>query len=305
MARKQQNKNDLWYESEKRLRHADAVINKNTGDIVKIDNNNLHTLHEYMLDQYNSYTRIGETYFESQINIGIKCRIKDPKTLRKYFKILISLNLLEIIGKKGRSDVYRVYSVGSQEKNLEFQYPVLEDGETPSYDHQKLLKSLKGAGDGKNNNMGGGEQCRVECADVPASMVTPLQPVLFMNKTLENKTQKNNKVDLPCQVYLQKLTSPVLEFLKVGISRNTIDRIRNQKKTSEFSHSIIGVWEFTSRREALRCENKIKNEFATNVINKKWMSDGYTETCYIKDEDMIVSTINKYATNKGATRIIG
>lgn len=122
---------------------------------------------------------------------------------------------------------------------------------------------------------------------------------------LENRLRSVEVEKVGHQLYLQRLTSPHVRCLKIGISKDTLKRIKQQRKDTQFKHELVGVWEFSDAKQSRSCEDKIKRSFRSGVIEKSWMPDGYTETLDAADENLIVNTITTYARSVGATRIIG
>lgn len=129
--------NERWYKSENRLFHADTVTNKSTGEVVEISNS-LEKLYAYMLNQYRYRKGLKQPFAESQERLGTIARIGDPKKKTKpQIDKLIALGLVEITGKVGRCNIYKVIDVDKVAGNLEFSYP--EWAGEPMYDHEKRL----------------------------------------------------------------------------------------------------------------------------------------------------------------------
>jgi len=137
-SRASQNKPELWIEEDLRLFYAEAITIKATGECFKVEDK-LEKIHTYMLDQYNSFRKKGQSFYEDQRDIATKCKCS-PKTLGKWMKVLEALGLL-VIDESQKSHSYTVKSVVSQEHNLIFSYPKLLNGK-PSYDHEEALKRL-------------------------------------------------------------------------------------------------------------------------------------------------------------------
>ncbi|MGY0282797.1 DUF6945 domain-containing protein, partial [Klebsiella michiganensis] len=131
------NTNERFYKSENRLFHADTVTNKSTGEVVEISNS-LEKLYAYMLNQYRFWSGLNQSFAESQERLGTIARIGDPKKKTKpQIDKLIALGLVEITGKVGRCNIYKVIDVDKVAGNLEFSYP--EWAGEPMYDHEKRL----------------------------------------------------------------------------------------------------------------------------------------------------------------------
>ncbi|CAM7720997.1 TPA: helix-turn-helix domain-containing protein [Klebsiella michiganensis] len=134
-----ENKPEIWIEEDRRLFFAESVTIKATGECFKIEDK-LAKIHTYMVDQYNSYRKKEQSFYEDQRDIATKCKCT-PKTLGKWIKVLETLGLL-VIDESQKSHSYTVRSVVSQEHNLIFYYPKLLNG-SPSYDHEKALERLR------------------------------------------------------------------------------------------------------------------------------------------------------------------
>ena len=131
------NTNERFYKSENRLFHADTVTNKSTGEVVEISNS-LEKLYAYMLSQYRFWSGLNQQFAESQERLGTVARIGDAKKKTKpQIDKLIALGLVEITGKVGRCNIYKVIDVDKVAGNLEFSYP--EWAGEPMYDHEKRL----------------------------------------------------------------------------------------------------------------------------------------------------------------------
>lgn len=151
------NTNERFYKSENRLFHADTVTNKSTGEVVEISNS-LEKLYAYMLSQYRFWSGLNQPFAESQERLGTVARIGDAKKKTKpQIDKLIALGLVEITGKVGRCNIYKVIDVDKVAGNLEFSYPKWA-GE-PMYDHEKRLG--KSSQQPKNEEKkGNGEQAQ-------------------------------------------------------------------------------------------------------------------------------------------------
>ena len=151
------NTNERFYKSENRLFHADTVTNKSTGEVVEISNS-LEKLYAYMLSQYRFWSGLNQQFAESQERLGTVARIGDAKKKTKpQIDKLIALGLVEITGKVGRCNIYKVIDVDKVAGNLEFSYP--EWAGEPMYDHEKRLG--KSSQQPKNEEKkGNGEQAQ-------------------------------------------------------------------------------------------------------------------------------------------------
>ncbi|EPF0316621.1 DUF6945 domain-containing protein [Enterobacter chuandaensis] len=151
------NTNERFYKSENRLFHADTVTNKSTGEVVEISNS-LEKLYAYMLNQYRFWSGLNQPFAESQERLGTVARIGDAKKkTRPQIDKLIALGLVEITGKVGRCNIYKVIDVDKVAGNLEFSYP--EWAGEPMYDHEKRLG--KSSQQPKNEEKkGNGEQAQ-------------------------------------------------------------------------------------------------------------------------------------------------
>ncbi|EOZ7472049.1 hypothetical protein ACQYD3_001141 [Enterobacter hormaechei] len=151
------NTNERFYKSENRLFHADMVTIKSTGEVVEISNS-LEKLYAYMLNQYRFWSGLNQPFAESQERLGTVARIGDAKKKTKpQIDKLIALGLVEITGKVGRCNIYKVIDVDKVAGNLEFSYP--EWAGEPMYDHEKRLG--KSSQQPKNEEKkGNGEQAQ-------------------------------------------------------------------------------------------------------------------------------------------------
>lgn len=166
------NTNERFYKSENRLFHADTVTNKSTGEVVEISNS-LEKLYAYMLNQYRFWSGLNQQFAESQERLGTVARIGDAKKKTKpQIDKLIALGLVEITGKVGRCNIYKVIDVDKVAGNLEFSYP--EWAGEPMYDHEKRLgkssqqpKNEEKKGDGESDQGGAGKRDGVPPVGVP------------------------------------------------------------------------------------------------------------------------------------------
>lgn len=103
---------------------------------------------------------------------------------------------------------------------------------------------------------------------------------------------------LPCKLYLVKWSNEDEDYIKVGITRNSVeDRICNQRIKTELKPSILKVFNFHTGFEAKRLEGlcvKILGRGSEN-IDKSIFGDGYTET-FKYDEENISEVISLLST---------
>ncbi|WP_234096852.1 DUF6945 domain-containing protein [Enterobacter hormaechei] len=165
------NTNERFYKSENRLFHADTVTNKSTGEVVEISNS-LEKLYAYMLNQYRFWSGLNQQFAESQERLGTVARIGDAKKKTKpQIDKLIALGLVEITGKVGRCNIYKVIDVDKVAGNLEFSYP--EWAGEPMYDHEKRLG--KSSQQPKNEEKkGDGEQAHQQEHEQQSPGVAPV-----------------------------------------------------------------------------------------------------------------------------------
>ncbi len=111
-----------------------------------------------MLSQYRFWSGLNQQFAESQERLGTVARIGDAKKKTKpQIDKLIALGLVEITGKVGRCNIYKVIDVDKVAGNLEFSYP--EWAGEPMYDHEKRLG--KSSQQPKNEEKkGNGEQAQ-------------------------------------------------------------------------------------------------------------------------------------------------
>ncbi|HCC5834888.1 DUF6945 domain-containing protein [Citrobacter farmeri] len=139
-----------FYKGDKRLAHAASVTVKATGEVIDLPTNNLYNVYEYMLDQYRGYQAIGADFFESQENIARKRKVSRGWIVQECFPQLEALGLLKRI-KKGRGYSYIVYDVADVADNLEFNFDLLEDGVTPTYEPDRVSGKTKKSNEKKQN----------------------------------------------------------------------------------------------------------------------------------------------------------
>ncbi|KGT95796.1 hypothetical protein NG99_01245 [Erwinia typographi] len=105
---------DIFYKLPKILFNHNTIINTQTGEVVELNVSDI-VLYSYMLDQYTSYKKSGNDFFESTQSIADKCSHLSDKTIRRSLVRLKSAGLIEV-GKKSTSgqwasNLYTVYSV--------------------------------------------------------------------------------------------------------------------------------------------------------------------------------------------------
>ncbi|WP_371338730.1 DUF6945 domain-containing protein [Klebsiella variicola] len=192
------NTNERFYKSENRLFHADTVTNKSTGEVVEISNS-LEKLYAYMLNQYRYRKGLKQPFAESQERLGTVARIGDAKKKTKpQIDKLIALGLVEITGKIGRCNIYKVIDVDKVAGNLEFSYP--EWAGEPMYDHEKRLgkssqqpKNEEKKGDGESDQGGAGKRDGVPPVDAPVDADVPANDDSSLNDQPDKGSNDNGR----------------------------------------------------------------------------------------------------------------
>ena len=192
------NTNERFYKSENRLFHADTVTNKSTGEVVEIGNS-LEKLYAYMLNQYRFWSGLNQPFAESQERLGTVARIGDAKKKTKpQIDKLIALGLVEITGKVGRCNIYKVIDVDKVAGNLEFSYP--EWAGEPMYDHEKRLgkssqqpKNEEKKGDGESDQGGAGKRDGVPPVGVPVDADVPANDDSSLNDQPDKGSNDNGR----------------------------------------------------------------------------------------------------------------
>lgn len=93
----------------------------------------------------------------------------------------------------------------------------------------------------------------------------------------------------PAYIYIQNLSG---KFLKFGITNRTPEqRMQTQSIKSIYSHTLVYKHRFENGIDAMNIENDIKKQLICGVVDKKDMTDGYTETVSISDYDSLLNII--------------
>lgn len=87
--------------------------------------------------------------------------------------------------------------------------------------------------------------------------------------------------------------------IKFGITSNFKDRLYRQNLKSIYTFSNLGIWEFPSSQICKKVEMLIKNSVVCEVISEQEVKDGYTETTYTYNLDLIISIYEE----NGAIRV--
>lgn len=96
----------------------------------------------------------------------------------------------------------------------------------------------------------------------------------------------------PANLYVVRWYNKDFEFLKIGITNNSVkSRIGQQKRNTNYNADIIKVFHFNDGLKCYNMEKLIKNKFCTGVIDKELFGDGFTETTDIKNLDSILQLI--------------
>lgn len=76
--------------------------------------------------------------------------------------------------------------------------------------------------------------------------------------------------------------------LKFGIAKESERRVRVQNAKNLFRMEQMGVWEFPSVKSCKAAEKQCKKELDCRILTKRELSDGWTETTYIKNLDRVI-----------------
>jgi hypothetical protein len=97
---------------------------------------------------------------------------------------------------------------------------------------------------------------------------------------------------VPNYFYLQKLDD---NYIKFGITKHPPEeRMNKQSSSSIFTHELILTKLFSNGEDALALEDKVKSLGIHNVVNKEYMTDGFTETIKIEELDKIYEVIKDF-----------
>lgn len=82
--------------------------------------------------------------------------------------------------------------------------------------------------------------------------------------------------------------------LKVGIAKDSEERIKSQNRESSFDVEQFAVWEFPSVKACKSSESYVKKHLPCRFLSKEQMPDGYTETTSPENLNYIISIFEKY-----------
>jgi hypothetical protein len=124
---------DLFYKLPKILFQHSTILNTSTGEHIELKMSDV-MLYTYMLDQFTSYKKSGNKFFESILAIANKCSHLSESTVKRSLNQLKSAGLIEIGEKKGRgrwaSNLYTVHSISDLLRDGSISFPV-DEIETP------------------------------------------------------------------------------------------------------------------------------------------------------------------------------
>lgn len=89
-------------------------------------------------------------------------------------------------------------------------------------------------------------------------------------------------------------------FLKIGISKDPISRLKDQQRYSKFQVSNLFIYDFKSKEDCRKAERDCIESLEMNVVSEQYFPDGYTETTDLRNLETI---LNIYALNNGVEKI--
>ncbi len=97
-------------------------------------------------------------------------------------------------------------------------------------------------------------------------------------------TCEETSLDHPSNVYLLKIKTAELTWLKVGYAKNVVSRVRGYTLVKEASYRTIKTIKFTQGRDARDFENMVHNKYRKKKLlrqrmRKYHLREGYNE-CY-------------------------
>lgn len=100
----------------------------------------------------------------------------------------------------------------------------------------------------------------------------------------------------PKQAYLNlvKDSDGSIVAIKFGITSNFKDRLFRQNLRSVFSVENYGIWEFDSKSTCYNAELQLKRTVECGVLSKQEMYDGWTETTFPHNIEIVVSTFEDF-----------
>lgn len=96
----------------------------------------------------------------------------------------------------------------------------------------------------------------------------------------------------PAALYVLKLGD---DFLKFGISNDFNRRFRELRKHCNYVVEVLYVFNYNTGSEAKLVEDRIKNTLKQlGVLSKNEISNGFTETTYLENLEIILNTVNSF-----------
>lgn len=200
------------------------------------------------------------------------------KTISKHLKGLEELGLVKKESRKGLSNIYYVLDI-----NEVVGFKTDLTGQLKGTRYERAEQPLE----------------QVNCltnAKVPPKPVSAFieaKSRIKPQKIVEEDYDGTSNPEEACEIYLQRLYSPVVECLKVGISVCTEKRMSDQMQVSSFKHEILRVWRVKNKKTAFEIESVVKKKVDMNFCKKGWMPDGYTETSDIQNKELIVAIVER------------
>lgn len=96
----------------------------------------------------------------------------------------------------------------------------------------------------------------------------------------------------PTQAYIKLVKDcDTVVAIKFGVSKDAMSRKHNG---CVFEISNFCTWQFQTRRECIRAETACKDRLVCRIISKQDMPDGWTETTYVYNLDIIKQIYKEY-----------
>lgn len=81
---------------------------------------------------------------------------------------------------------------------------------------------------------------------------------------------------------------------KFGIANMSSERIRRQNQLSIYDIINYGIWTYPTVKACRDAERYCLNNLTTKVITKEEMPDGYTETTFPSNIDLVISIFEEH-----------
>ena len=82
--------------------------------------------------------------------------------------------------------------------------------------------------------------------------------------------------------------------IKFGVANLSSKRLKTQHSRSIYDISNYGVWTYPTIMQCKNAERACLRAMETKVISKEEMSDGYTETTFLYNIDLVISIFEEY-----------